>query len=85
MATPNSFAWINASWGNPEFYYRFRVRSMAEWKRLAAALPALGGPGGRFLVGFADGSVRTMRRDRIEEKTLRAMITIAGGEVIVIP
>ena len=29
VATPNSFAWINASWGNPEFYFRFRRRSMA--------------------------------------------------------
>ncbi len=41
MATPNSFAWINASWGNPEFYFRFRTRSMAEWKRLAEELPEL--------------------------------------------
>lgn len=41
VATPNSFAWINASWGNPEFYFRFRRRSMAEWKRLAAQLPGL--------------------------------------------
>lgn len=41
VATPASFAWINASWGNPEFYYRFRRRSMAEWKRLATELPGL--------------------------------------------
>lgn len=40
-ATPNSFAWINASWGNPEFYYRLRLRSMREWQRLATDLPAL--------------------------------------------
>jgi glycine/D-amino acid oxidase-like deaminating enzyme len=40
-ATPNSFAWINASWGNPEFYYRFRKHAMAEWKRLAGELPDL--------------------------------------------
>jgi glycine/D-amino acid oxidase-like deaminating enzyme len=40
-ATPNSFAWINASWGNPEFYFHFRRRSMAEWKRLAKTLPSL--------------------------------------------
>jgi glycine/D-amino acid oxidase-like deaminating enzyme len=40
-ATPNSFAWINASWGNPEFYFRLRLRAMAEWKRLAADLPSL--------------------------------------------
>ncbi|MGX9118711.1 NAD(P)/FAD-dependent oxidoreductase [Mesorhizobium sp. BHbsci] len=34
-ATPNSFSWINASWGNPEPYFRLRTRSMAEWTRLA--------------------------------------------------
>ncbi|KAA1182210.1 FAD-binding oxidoreductase [Rhizobium tropici] len=41
VATPNSFAWINASWGNPEFYFHFRRRSMREWSRLAAELPGL--------------------------------------------
>ncbi|MFS8049971.1 NAD(P)/FAD-dependent oxidoreductase [Rhizobium sp. BR 314] len=41
VATPNSFAWINASWGNPEFYFHFRRRSMNEWKRLAVELPEL--------------------------------------------
>src|SRR6187402_3723005 len=40
-ATPNSFAWINASWGNPEFYYHLRRRAMEEWKRLAIDLPSL--------------------------------------------
>ncbi len=39
VATANSFAWINASWGNPEFYFHFRRRSMAEWSRLKADLP----------------------------------------------
>jgi glycine/D-amino acid oxidase-like deaminating enzyme len=39
VATPNSFAWINASWGNPEFYFHVRHRSMAEWSRLKADLP----------------------------------------------
>lgn len=41
VATPNSFAWINASHGNPEPYFRLRTRSMAEWRRLAAAVPGL--------------------------------------------
>lgn len=40
-ATPNSFAWINASWGNPEFYFRLRLRAMEEWKQLAIDLPSL--------------------------------------------
>jgi len=41
VATPNSFAWINASWGNPEPYFRLRIRAMAEWRRLAAAVPGI--------------------------------------------
>jgi glycine/D-amino acid oxidase-like deaminating enzyme len=41
VATPNSFAWINASWGNPEPYFRLRTRSMAEWTRLAKDLPGI--------------------------------------------
>lgn len=41
VATPCSFGWINASWGNPEPYYRLRIRAMQEWKRLVAELPEL--------------------------------------------
>ncbi|MGN6779529.1 NAD(P)/FAD-dependent oxidoreductase [Rhizobium sp.] len=41
VATPNSFAWINASWGNPEFYFQVRRQSMAEWSRLQDDLPDL--------------------------------------------
>ncbi len=41
LATRNSWAWINASWGNPEPYFRLRLRSIAEWHRLAGAIPAL--------------------------------------------
>lgn len=41
VATPTSFAWINASWGNPEPYYRLRTRSMAEWTRLAGEVPGV--------------------------------------------
>lgn len=39
VATRNSFAWINASWGNSQEYFRLRIRAMAEWKRLAEAVP----------------------------------------------
>lgn len=48
VATAASFAWINASWGNPEPYFRLRVRAMAEWRRLAGAVPdiPLAWPGG---------------------------------------
>lgn len=41
IATPTSFAWINASWGNPQAYFNLRMRSIAEWKRLAADIPGL--------------------------------------------
>ncbi|KAH8883393.1 FAD dependent oxidoreductase [Thozetella sp. PMI_491] len=40
-ATPNSFAWLNASWHNPKFYYDFRRRSMARWRQLADEVPGL--------------------------------------------
>src|SRR5829696_688733 len=41
VATPASFAWINASWGNPEPYFRLRMRAIAEWARLKAAVDAI--------------------------------------------
>jgi len=41
VATPCSFGWINASWGNPEPYFRLRTRSMAEWRRLKVDVPGL--------------------------------------------
>ena len=48
-------------------------------------LPRLGGPGGRFLAGFADGSVRALRRDRIDDDNLRRLISIADGQPVIIP
>ncbi len=41
IATRASWAWINASWGNPEPYFRLRMRSIAEWHRLEKDVPAL--------------------------------------------
>src|SRR5205823_5062105 len=41
LATRASWAWINASWGNPEFYFRFRRRSMKEWRRLEEEVAGL--------------------------------------------
>jgi glycine/D-amino acid oxidase-like deaminating enzyme len=41
IATRNSWAWINASWGNPEPYFRLRVRAMDEWHRLEREVPDL--------------------------------------------
>ena len=41
LATRNSWAWINASWGNPEPYYRLRERSMLEWRKIDREVPGL--------------------------------------------
>jgi glycine/D-amino acid oxidase-like deaminating enzyme len=41
VATPCSFAWINASWGNPEYYFHFRRRSMQGWKRLESSVAGI--------------------------------------------
>ncbi len=41
VATRNSWAWINASWGNPESYFKLRTRSMAEWRRVDTDVPGL--------------------------------------------
>jgi glycine/D-amino acid oxidase-like deaminating enzyme len=41
VATRNSWAWINASWGNPEPYFRLRERAMLEWRRLDREVPGL--------------------------------------------
>jgi glycine/D-amino acid oxidase-like deaminating enzyme len=34
VATPLSWAWINASWGNPEHYFLLRHHSMQLWRQL---------------------------------------------------
>jgi glycine/D-amino acid oxidase-like deaminating enzyme len=57
-ATRNSFAWINASHGNPESYFRFRLRAMAEWRRLAASIPGLP-------VSFEGGILWDLPKDRL--------------------
>ena len=41
VATRNSWAWINASHGNPGHYFHFRIRAMEEWRRLESDLPGL--------------------------------------------
>lgn len=41
VATAGSWAWINASWGNPEAYFRLRERSMLEWRRIDREVPGL--------------------------------------------
>ena len=41
-ATRDSWAWINASWGNPEPYFHLRQRAMREWQRLSGEVPEVG-------------------------------------------
>ena len=48
-------------------------------------VPKLGGPNGTWVSGFADGSVRTFRRGQIDETNLRRLISVADGQVVVIP
>jgi Protein of unknown function (DUF1559) len=38
-----------------------------------------------FLVAMGDGSVHSLRPSKVGEKTLRALITINGGEVVAVP
>jgi len=49
-------------------------------------LPTLGDPDtDRLIVAFGDGSVRSFRPSKLSEKTIRALITIDGGEVVELP
>ncbi len=41
LATPNSWAWINASWGNDREYVALRMKSMTAWRGLDAKVPGL--------------------------------------------
>jgi glycine/D-amino acid oxidase-like deaminating enzyme len=41
-ATPNGFAWINASWGNDAAYFRLRFDSLRRWQMLEQEIPDLG-------------------------------------------
>lgn len=41
IATRASWAWINASWGNPEPYFRLRIRSIERWHRMQSEIRGL--------------------------------------------
>ena len=41
VASPCSFGWINASYGNPRPYFDLRCRSMREWDRMASEIDRL--------------------------------------------
>lgn len=59
IATRNSLAWINASWGNRADYFRLRARAMEEWRRLERELPAI-------RVGWTGGLLWDLPPDRLE-------------------
>lgn len=41
VATPNSFAWVNAGSTDAKFYYDFRRRSMNRWREIEEEIPGL--------------------------------------------
>ncbi|KAF1974465.1 FAD dependent oxidoreductase [Bimuria novae-zelandiae CBS 107.79] len=41
IATPNSFAWVNAGSTDAKFYYDFRRRSMNRWRQIEEEVPGL--------------------------------------------
>lgn len=60
VATRNSWAWINASWGNPEPYFRLRARSMQEWGQLDREVPGLA-------VDWCGGLLWDLPPDKLED------------------
>ncbi|KAH7202245.1 FAD dependent oxidoreductase [Fusarium oxysporum] len=41
VATPNSFAWLNAASSDKKFYYDFRLRSLEHWREIEKAVENL--------------------------------------------
>jgi glycine/D-amino acid oxidase-like deaminating enzyme len=59
-ATPNSFAWINASWGNDPIYFRLRFDSLNRWRKLEQEIPDLGVSwGGSLTYDMSEEDLRT--------------------------
>jgi len=59
LATRASWASINASWGNPEPYFRLRHRSMTEWRRIDREIPGL-------FVNWCGGLIFDLPPDELE-------------------
>lgn len=59
IATRHSWAWINASWGNPETYFRLRYQSMRDWHQLGQDMPDL-------TVNWCGGLIWDMPPDELE-------------------
>jgi len=69
VATPRSWAWINASWGHPDHYVRLRMRAMEEWHRMDGVVPGLE-------VNWCGGLVW----DLASEEELRAFVAERQGQ-----
>ncbi len=41
VATPHSFSWINAAWGNAPSYVQLRMQAIKDWHRLRGEVPDL--------------------------------------------
>jgi glycine/D-amino acid oxidase-like deaminating enzyme len=64
IATPNSFSWINASWGNDPAYFQLRVDSMQRWRRLEQEIAGLGlSWGGSITYDLGEAELRRYAKD----------------------
>src|SRR5262245_9997726 len=87
---PARIGWTSVTDGTSNTIFAIEAAETVPWpqpKELTynpkGPLPELGHPKRPdvFLVVMADGAVRIVRKDRISEQTLRALITRNGGEV----
>ncbi|OAA54146.1 fructosyl peptide oxidase [Niveomyces insectorum RCEF 264] len=99
-ATPNSFAWLNANFNNPRFYFDARHRSMARWHGLEAEVPGLadlirwsgtraarrglGRPSAR-VTGVVTASGRTLAADHVVLAAGLGTVPLAAAVGITVP
>lgn len=83
VATAGSWAWINASWGNPEPYFRLRERAMLEWRRIDREVPGLE-------VDWCGGLLWDLPREQLEafadehEKWGYGIRRVSGAEISIL-
>ena len=64
-ATPLSFFWINASWGQAPHYHRFRIRALDAWDRLLELLEGEQyDTAGTLYFSFFDADLEDMAREQ---------------------
>ena len=83
VATANSWAWINASWGNSPDYVKLRMRSMEQWRALAGVHPDL-------VVNWCGGLLWDLPLDELQSYIAHqqqigyAIRRVDGGEALLI-